>query len=90
MDTCSLHGTIVRFISNDLIAVLETGLGEAYLDISSDYDFRLQVGDRIAIDDTGYYIQDGKIVAVLGRPETVTILWINDFRVTVVSERDIQ
>lgn len=62
----SLEGTIVRFARNGILAVVKTGEGEALLDINDALDYRLKVGDEIEVEETGWYVSNGRIVTILG------------------------
>jgi len=65
-ETTSLKGKIIGFANNGILAVVETELGNAYLDINDALDYRLRVGDEISVEEAGGYITNGQIVTVLG------------------------
>ncbi len=62
--TASLKGTIIRI--EDACAIVETPDGEALLNIDDTLDYRLEVGDVIEVENAGWYIQNGRIVTILG------------------------
>lgn len=62
--TASLNGIIVRI--EDACATVETSDGKAPLNIDDTLDYRLKVGDVIEVEDAGWYIQNGRIVTILG------------------------
>lgn len=62
----NLKGKIVGFSNDGMFAVVKTGLGDAYLDISDALDYRLKLGDEIGVEDAGMYISNGRIITILG------------------------
>lgn len=67
----NLKGKIIRFTTEkEMMAVVETELGEAFLDVNTDWDNRLRVGDTIEVEGAGWYITDGHIVTILGQRYT--------------------
>lgn len=83
---CCIKGKIVRFQEDGRFAVLQTESGEeALLDITTDEAsiLSLSVGDRIEIEDTHFFVENGRIITVLGNHTEETFLWLNGFRVKV-------
>lgn len=64
-------GKIVRL--DDCIAVLDTEHGEALLDVGTDFDLRLEVGDKLEIEDAGFYILNCRIVAVIDEKTSIIL-----------------
>jgi len=66
MCTSNLKGKIIDFARNEILAVVDTELGRAYLDINDALDYRLQVGDEIEVEEAGWYFYNGQVVTCLG------------------------
>ena len=75
-----LDGKVIRFENGWTIAVVETKYGEALLDINVDFDLRLNVGDEIDIEDADFYIQNGRIVTVVGDEITINDVYMKHRR----------
>jgi len=73
-ETAILKGKIKEFVCDGTYAVVETNLGNAFLDIDDALDFRLQAGDEIEVEDAGWYAKDGRIVTILGYKYTLNRL----------------
>ena len=61
-----LKGTIVSLREKPCIAVVQTADGTALLDIDDTLDYRLQIGDKIEVDEASWYLSNGQIITVLG------------------------
>ncbi len=66
MSTSNVKGKIVGFTNDKILAVIETDLGKAYLDINDALDYRLRVGDEIEVEEAGWYFYNGQVVTCLG------------------------
>ncbi len=61
-----LKGKIIGFARGGILAIVATDLGNAYLDINDALDYRLETGDEIEVEEAGWYLMNGRIVAILG------------------------
>ena len=64
--TSDVKGTITAFTDDNCTAVVETTTGTALLDIDDTLDYRLQIGDKIEVNEASWYLSNGQIVTVLG------------------------
>ena len=60
----SVSGNVVRFENSGIIAIIETANGETMLDINTDFELRLKIGDQIDLEDADFYVRNGKIVTI--------------------------
>jgi len=60
-----IEGKIVGFLRNKIIAIVQTEFGLAYVDWNSGYEYDLEVGDEIHVEDANWYIMNGQIVTML-------------------------
>lgn len=62
----NLKGKVVEFANNETLAIVETNIGNAYLDINDTLDYRLRIGDEIEVEEASWYISNGRVVTILG------------------------
>lgn len=61
----SVNGKIVTFVRNEIIAIIQTEFGLAYVDCNSGYDYNLKVGDEISVEDANWYALNGQVITML-------------------------
>lgn len=64
--TANISGKAVGFDGSRCLAKVETEFGEAWIDLQCGWPLRLVEGDEVAMEDCDYYIQNGRIVTLVG------------------------
>ncbi|HEX8974588.1 MAG TPA: hypothetical protein VF817_03830 [Patescibacteria group bacterium] len=61
----TLEGKIAAFIKNKTAAIVTTEFGDAFIDCNTEIDIHLKIGDNILIEETEFYVLNGRIFTVL-------------------------